>query len=696
MGKHGSDSVVRASENDAISLQDYSIQPLRTSLSETSPSYTPIQQEDSADPDNPKVIRKDGKKPRLNRVFRSGWGWEIGAVLVAIASTSAIVVILVRINGKSIASWPYTIQPASLVAVFSSIAKSTLLVPVAICLGQLKWSYFEKPRELVHMQVFDDASRGPWGALVLLWKTRGMAWLAGIGALVTVLLMTFEPFSQQAINFDEKVVLLNNATGGISVASTFTDEPFIGGAEIAAPRKLMRSVRYGHHARLVECQTNHVVVRLNFTIAMMQAMANTSTIYEFRQCPEKDCSFKDFASLGACTRCDTELVQINNEFGCTYYTSSNTTDGAARRQDFAKLQPFAGAVRRDLGQNLSTYGMDCNHVREGFPPLNMNMEVQAINNTLNLQGLGYLKDPSTNVTALSDTAVFGNTYYRTDGDYIVTTIKGSSFRFCASGSSNNSKAAFDTIDTFTCLETYWDPGNLRDLDHFGEFKANVTHCRLSMCAREYRNVSILNNVLRTAPISETPLQQTGEKARISTDVEATATIDGVPLEFQIGSKRMGWLIAMIETVLYSTDFREFMNEVTTKDNAGWPDVFERVSTVVSGYMRTPDGWSTSVQLGTVYASQTFFKVTWAWLVMPFLMVFASMAFLTATAVYSHRKTYLFKNSMLAAMRYGVDGWQPSEKSGKMETDVDLAKTAEGVRARFVLDGHGELRFVREE
>jgi hypothetical protein len=254
MGKHGSDSVVRASENDAISLQDYSIQPLRTSLSETSPSYTPIQQEDSADPDNPKVIRKDGKKPRLNRVFRSGWGWEIGAVLVAIASTSAIVVILVRINGKSIASWPYTIQPASLVAVFSSIAKSTLLVPVAICLGQLKWSYFEKPRELVHMQVFDDASRGPWGALVLLWKTRGMAWLAGIGALVTVLLMTFEPFSQQAINFDEKVVLLNNATGGISVASTFTDEPFIGGAEIAAPRKLMRSVRYGHHARYV----NHI------------------------------------------------------------------------------------------------------------------------------------------------------------------------------------------------------------------------------------------------------------------------------------------------------------------------------------------------------------------------------------------------------------------------------------------------------
>jgi hypothetical protein len=226
MSKHGPDPVVRASDHDAISLQEYSTTYPKAPSSETSPSYSAVQQDDSTYPENSKLITQDRKKPALQHVLRFGWWWEIGAVIVAIISTSAIVAVLVRIDGKSIASWPYSIQPASLVAVFSSIAKSTLLVPVAVCLSQLKWSYFEKPRQLAHAQVFDDASRGPWGALVLLWKTRGMAWLAGMGALVTVLLMTFEPFSQQAIDFDEKVILLGNETGRVFYADGFSDEQF--------------------------------------------------------------------------------------------------------------------------------------------------------------------------------------------------------------------------------------------------------------------------------------------------------------------------------------------------------------------------------------------------------------------------------------------------------------------------------------
>lgn len=411
------------------------------------------------------------------------------------------------------------------------------------------------------------------------------------------------------------------------------------------------------------------------------------------QCPGKECHFKDFTALGACTRCETELVKINNEFGCTYYTSSNTTDNAAGRQDYAKSQPFVEAVRRDLGQNLSNYGMDCTRIKEGFPPLNMNFEVQASNDTYNLRGLGYLP----NTTTLSDAAVFGNTYYRTEGDFIVTAFKGSSFRFCTSGPLNNNTNDFGTIDTFTCLATWWDLGNITDLDQFGDFSANITHCSLSLCAQEYQNVTIFNNTLRTAPITSAPLQPGGQ-GRISTDVEATATINGVKSVFEIGSKRMGWMAEMLETVMYSTDFREFMNQVTTNDsdpNSGWEDVFTRIAPVASGYMGS-FGWSTSTVIGRVYASQTFFRVTWGWLVMPFLMVFGSTAFLIATAVYSSRKTYLFKNSVLAAMRYGVDGWEPDDKSVGRETDVILARTAEGVRARFVRSGDGELRFVKEE
>ncbi|KAF2875202.1 hypothetical protein BDV95DRAFT_459597, partial [Massariosphaeria phaeospora] len=52
----------------------------------------------------------------------------------------------------------------SLVVVFSTIVKTALLFLLAECLGQLKWMYFEKrPRTLNNLEIFDGASRGPWG-----------------------------------------------------------------------------------------------------------------------------------------------------------------------------------------------------------------------------------------------------------------------------------------------------------------------------------------------------------------------------------------------------------------------------------------------------------------------------------------------------------------------------------------------------
>lgn len=78
---------------------------------------------------------------------------------------------------------------------FSTVAKSVLLVPVAECLSELKGNYFEKPSVLSQMQVFDDTSRGPWGALKLLWTTRVTELLASAGAFLTLIMLLFEPFT---------------------------------------------------------------------------------------------------------------------------------------------------------------------------------------------------------------------------------------------------------------------------------------------------------------------------------------------------------------------------------------------------------------------------------------------------------------------------------------------------------------------
>jgi hypothetical protein len=437
---------------------------------------------------------------------------------------------------------------------------------------------------------------------------------------------------------------------------------------------------------------------------MMSAMTEKPSPYSASQsyCPGYECHFDDFVSLGACTQCETEQVEVNNrDFDCTYHTSYNSTDGTDQQQGYSDLASFKAHVTRDFGHNLSSYGMDCAQEKKGFPTFNINLEVPAGNGTNDnenylLQGLG-LPQGSSNSTDLSKDAVFGNTYLSFNGTNWVTSIKAWSMRYCASGyrrdfGGNNS--AFDTIDTFTCIMTPLVIEGLQNLDTFGTFKANMTRCRLSLCAQEHKQVTIRNGSLTIGSLTEKPLAKVG--ANLYKDVVATA--DGVIGSFNIGPKSTGKIAQMIETVVYSEDFKEFLTQVTTDGSHGsWEPAFRNISRVTTEYIRSPAAL-TSRRLGIAYGPEPFFQVRWAWLVMPLVLVLMSVAFLTGTAVYSRRKPYLFKNSVLAALLYGLSGQdaaRPHTPSGR-ETDMDLAKLATDVKATLRSGGDGRLVVVREQ
>lgn len=47
------------------------------------------------------------------------------------------------------------------------------MVPVVAAIGQLKWHWFRSTKRILyHYQVFDEASRGPFGAAVAVWLVR--------------------------------------------------------------------------------------------------------------------------------------------------------------------------------------------------------------------------------------------------------------------------------------------------------------------------------------------------------------------------------------------------------------------------------------------------------------------------------------------------------------------------------------------
>jgi Protein of unknown function (DUF3176) len=110
-----------------------------------------------------------------------------------------IVLILSIVNNKPLASWEYSIRPNSLIAVLTTIGKTAMMVIVASCVSQLKWSHFRRPNDLSDMQLYDDASRGPWGAFMML--LRPSSWirdgLAGLSAIITIMALAIEPMAQQ-------------------------------------------------------------------------------------------------------------------------------------------------------------------------------------------------------------------------------------------------------------------------------------------------------------------------------------------------------------------------------------------------------------------------------------------------------------------------------------------------------------------
>jgi hypothetical protein len=104
------------------------------------------------------------------------WLWELFSWVMSALCIFTIAFILGYYDGRAIPDrWPLGITLNAYISVLSAIAKYALAVPVDEALGQLKWQFFARgpPKPLLDLERFDDASRGPWGALALLIHTRG-------------------------------------------------------------------------------------------------------------------------------------------------------------------------------------------------------------------------------------------------------------------------------------------------------------------------------------------------------------------------------------------------------------------------------------------------------------------------------------------------------------------------------------------
>ncbi|KAI0187781.1 hypothetical protein F4808DRAFT_19588 [Astrocystis sublimbata] len=278
------------------------------------------------------------KRPHVKRVISWWWWWEIAATILSLTSLVLLFILLAKSNGRRLSSWSLPIQPDSLIAVLTTVAKTSIMVPVASCLSQLKWGHFmSQSRPLNQFQVMDDASRGPWGSFVFLISgLKIRAFIPIALSFITVVALGIEPSAQQILDFPDRKSMQTNTSAEIGIATEYLSEGF---APIGYTRwTLVPSTDLFHLQSSIVDSISGSVFEPNFV------------------CPSDYCTWEDFTTLGICSAYQNLTSEIkmscddatNPLFNCTYtfpYGKNSTvartiTFGDVGKSQYLRVESF--------------------------------------------------------------------------------------------------------------------------------------------------------------------------------------------------------------------------------------------------------------------------------------------------------------------------------------------------------------------
>ncbi|KAI3317041.1 hypothetical protein HD806DRAFT_551205 [Xylariaceae sp. AK1471] len=155
---------------------------------------------------------------RLN----DGWTPEIASEVFSVVSLLAMIILLSRLEGRPLSTCTIAVSPNAVIAILSIASKALLIYALGQTISQLKWLHLiKKPDSLEVLQHYDDASRGPLGAVRMFWTVRSASLVAYLGCLTILLALAFEPFSQQLLHFDERVMTYPDLQSSVSFSTVY-------------------------------------------------------------------------------------------------------------------------------------------------------------------------------------------------------------------------------------------------------------------------------------------------------------------------------------------------------------------------------------------------------------------------------------------------------------------------------------------
>ncbi|KAI0148251.1 hypothetical protein F4776DRAFT_606813 [Hypoxylon sp. NC0597] len=227
----------------------------------------------------------DKPRRRLSFIHRL-WIWEIMASVFSLACIGAVIGVLLYEQGKPLDQWQRgwgeQISPTAVVSFLGTMGKSACLLALAEIISQLKWIHFSAgPQRLNDLQVFDDASRGPLGALQLLVVKNRKTLLAMCASALVLAALLVDPFLQLVFTFPQQLTPVDGASPTIRTSQVY--DPF------ALPSRYSQC--YG--APQVD--------------SVMQA-AILSPVWNATRAPSLSCNFErcewpSITTLGICSSC---------------------------------------------------------------------------------------------------------------------------------------------------------------------------------------------------------------------------------------------------------------------------------------------------------------------------------------------------------------------------------------------------------
>lgn len=201
------------------------------------------------------------------------WIPEITAAVLSMSCSVAIGILLATWSGQQVPQLSRGITVNAIISVLATTSKSAMLYLVSTCIAQTKWIWFRRARPLAQVQVFDDASRGPLGAMYLLTDSTILS-AASLGAIIAILSLAFDPFVQQALVLPLQPVAVPSSN-------------------VLAKKALAAFSEFHYSSYLSASQLEKI---------LSQALWNNNFVPPFN-CPSNNCTWPNYKSLSICHQC---------------------------------------------------------------------------------------------------------------------------------------------------------------------------------------------------------------------------------------------------------------------------------------------------------------------------------------------------------------------------------------------------------